>query len=159
VTPTRTLCCIRAAVGPEEAARIAARAAPGLRHARQLYYPYHWFLFRSVTRTLLGSSSTRLSCLVDARTGLFATSDPFEVVTCSAPEQDVLDCALAEPDAEAVARRQAPRVVRSRRRSLVGERVELCERGLVHRPFWVVSTERAGLLVDGVTGALLPLSS
>jgi hypothetical protein len=161
VTPTRTLACIRGELGREEAASIARRAWPEVARSRlrRLYYPYHWFLFRSVARSFLGAGSTRISCLVDARNGLFATSDPFEVVSCSVEEKDVLDCALAESDAEALARQKAPRVVRPRRRSLSAARLELCEHRLVHRPLWVVTTERAGLLVDGVTGALLPLSS
>lgn len=155
-----TLSCIRARIGSDDALEIAGRAAPGPSPCtlRQLYYPYYWFLFRSVSETILGKSSTRLACLVDGRTGLFATCDPLDVVTRSVPGKDVLDCALTEPEADSLARRCAPRVVRARRRSLVAERLSLVEQSLVHRPLWVVTAERTCLLVDGVTGGLLPLA-
>jgi hypothetical protein len=160
VSSVASLACIPPAVDADGALSIATETGAGPARAtpRQLHYPYYWFAFRSTVRTLLGESSTRLRCLVDGRNGHLATSDSFEPVTRAVPDKDVLDCILEEPEAERAARRFAPGAFRARRRSFVEARIELVDGGLVYKPFWIVKVEEGGLLVDGVTGALLPLS-
>jgi hypothetical protein len=160
VTSKRTLCCIRGPIGERDATRIARPAAgwSSPLTARRLHYPYYWFTFRSTASTILGPSRMRVACLVDGRTGLFATSDPFDIVTRSVPREDVLDHALGEAEADAVARRGVPHAIQARRRSLVAEHRELLDCRLVYKPFWVVTGETARVLVDGVTGAVFPLA-
>jgi len=158
VTPSRTLPCIAAAVDRAVLSRIAARVAPPHRPpaTRELLYPYYRYVFRSTTTTLLGRRAIHISCLVDARTGAPATSDPFDVTPCTVSATDVLEPVLSEPEARDVARRLAGHAARARRRVLVADELELLEQGLVHKPFVVVTGGRAPLLVDGVTGATCP---
>ncbi len=144
-------------VDAAEAGKISAAASKGLAGgtARPLFYPYHWFSFRETTETPFGASSIRISCLVDGRTGLGATSDPFDVELRRVAVRDVLSCTIEEADALEQAKRFVRHAPKARRRAFVGARRELVESGLVYKPFWVVSTgsERAPLsvVVDGVT--------
>jgi hypothetical protein len=145
-------------VNAAEAGKISAAASEGLSKgiARPLFYPYYWFSFRETTQTILGASSIRISCLVDGRTGVGATSDPFDVELRRVAARDVLSSAIKEPDALKQASRLVRHAPKARRRALVGARRELVERCLVYKPFWVVSTgpERAlSVVVDAVTGA------
>jgi hypothetical protein len=159
VTPTGALSCMRASIDEAGAIEIAGRAgtSPPPRAGRRLHYPYYRFLFRSTASTLLGESTSHVCCLVDARTGLAATSDPFDTVTLHPPGEDVLGPTLGEAEANALARRFVRHVIHARRRSLATPRIEPLDRGLVYKPFWVVAGGTASLLVDGVTGATLPL--
>lgn len=149
---------IRGEVDAAEAARLSIGSRPGIERgvARPLFYPYYWFLFRETIDTFFGASSVRVSCLVDGRTGLGATSDPFDVELRRAAAGDVLACAIKEEQALEYGRRLMFHAPRARRRALVTARRELLERCLVYKPFWVVSSGREEApwsVVDGVTGA------
>lgn len=159
MTPTGALSCMRASIDEAGALEIARRTgtSPSPPAGRRLHYPYYRFLFRSTASTLLGESTSRVCCLVDGRTGLAATSDPFETVTLSPPSEDVLGPAVGEAEAEGLARRLARHVIHARKRSLATPRIELLDRGLVYKPFWVVAGGTASVLVDAVTGAAFPL--
>ncbi len=127
------------------------------RAGRKIYYPYFWFYLRYATRTLLGQSSVRLSCLVDTRTGLTSTADPFELERVDAKAGAVMEPRLAEDEALRIAYRYAASMVRNRRKALVVPEVTVLERCLVYKPFWIVDgTKRCKssfrVLVDGVTG-------
>jgi hypothetical protein len=161
MTSQATLCCIRGAIEESDATRIARQvtgwSAPPT--PRRLHYPYYWFLFRSTASTMLGRSTSRVSCLVDGRTGLFATTDPFDTVMCPVPRDDVLDHVLGEAEAAVVAKRSLPHAILARRRSLVADSTQLLDRRLVYKPFWLQTAENASVLVDGATGAVFPLGS
>lgn len=149
---------IRGEVDASEAARLSIDSGSGTERgvARPLFYPYYWFLFRETVETFFGSSSIRISCLVDGRTGLGATSDPFDVELRRVGGGDVLACAIEEGEALEVGRRLVRLAPRARRRALVIARRELLDRCLVYKPYWVVSSRREEApwsLVDGVTGA------
>lgn len=154
---------IRTAIGREEASAILESAAPvSAGVERRLFYPFHWFLLRCSTRTLLGRSAVRVSCLVDGRTGLCATTDPFELVELRISGNDVLDTKLPELDGRRVAERYVAYIVRGRRKALVRPELELLDGALVYKPFWVVCCTEGGatpfhVLVDGVTGRFHPL--
>jgi hypothetical protein len=151
---------IRGCVDASEAAGISIASSAGIEAPppRPIFYPYYWFLFRETVETLLGASSIRISCLVDGRTGLSATSDPFEIELRRVGGGDVLDYSVPEDDALERARRfvrHSPRA--ARRRALASSRREEVDRSLVYKPFWVVRSgadaPASSLLVDGVTGA------
>ena len=123
----------------------------------KIYYPYFWFHLRYATRTLLGYGSVRLSCLVDTRTGCASTTDPFELERVDANAATVMEPRLAEDDALRSAHRYGAYVMRHRRKALVAPEVTMLERGLVHKPFWVVDGSKPRqstfrVLVDGLTG-------
>ena len=69
------------------------------RARRRLYYPYFWFQLRYTVRTLLETSSVRMSCLVDTRTGLASTADPFELERVDGDAGEVMEPRLAEDEA------------------------------------------------------------
>ncbi len=127
------------------------------RARRKIYYPYFWFHLRYATRTLLGTSSVRLSCLVDTRTGLTSTADPFELERVDANAGAVMEPRLAEDEALRIAHRYGAYVVQNQRKALIVPEVTVLERCLVYKPFWIVDgTQRCQssfrVLVDGVTG-------
>ena len=127
------------------------------RAQRKIYYPYFWFHLRYATRTLLGKSSVRLSCLVDTRTGLTSTADPFELERVDANVGAVMEPRLAEDEALRIAHRYGAYVVRNQRKALIVPEVTVLERCLVYKPFWIVDGARRcqssfRVFVDGVTG-------
>ena len=85
-----------------------------VRTRSKIYYPYFWFHLRYATRTLLGRTSVRLSCLVDTRTGVTSTVDPFELECVEANAGAVMEPRLAEADALRLAHRCSAYAVRNR---------------------------------------------
>lgn len=157
---------IRGGRGPEFAEAVLARAASEWtpRAERRLYYPYYWYLFRYHVRTFLGTSAMPVSCLVDARTGLGATSEPFTRERLDVRDDDVLPPRLGEVEARRIAERYCGYVVGRRRKALVATEVEVIKHAVVHKPFWVVTCARERetafqMLVDGITGGFHPLAS
>ena len=127
------------------------------RARRKIYYPYFWFHLRYATRTLLGKSCVRLSCLVDTRTGLPSTTDSFELEGVDATAGAVMEPRLAADEALRIAHRYGTYALRNRRKALVVPEVTVLERCLVHKPFWIVDGTKPRrssfrVLVDGVTG-------
>jgi hypothetical protein len=142
-----------------EAEAVAGRAL-GTQQAtleRELFYPYYWFLMRASWTTLFGPRGGRLCCLVDARTRVVSTSDPFETETAAAPAASVLGSTLEEEDAERLARRAARRTLGRIQRALAPPAFELLDHALLHKRFWVAREGGRRLLVDGVTGRVHPL--
>ncbi len=126
---------------------------------RKVYYPYFWLHLRYATRTLLGTSGVRLSCLVDTWTGLPSTVDPFDLERVEANPEAVMEPRLTQDEALRIAHRYAAYVVQSRRKALVVPEVTVLERHLIHKPFWIVGGTKPHqssfrVLVDGVTGGL-----
>jgi hypothetical protein len=146
-----------------------AEASPGWRVETEceIYYPYHWVLLRYVASTLFGRSASPVWCVVDARTGLAATTDPFELAFME--RNDLGAAKIADPrvdaaDAIAIARRYAAYVMRQRRKALVVPRVDVVERAVVYKPMSTVRLSRAGepsfrVLVDRMSGGFHVLSS
>lgn len=160
------IAAIRARLCGEEAEQIVSSAAPGwtARFERKLYYPYYWFHFRHSARTLLGTSAVRVSCLVDARTRVGATTDAFDREYVHTDASATVDATLDEREALRIAERYTAYVIRNQRKALVVPRIEVLEQEAVHKPFWIVGCRRDGelrfrVLVDGVTGSFQALSS
>jgi len=127
------------------------------RVAAKRYYPYHRVLIRYSARTLLGESALKISCIVDARTGVASTVDPFEIEEVEVAEDEVIIGVIGEAEARQITERYVAYVVRNRRKALVVPKTEVLEHGVVHRPFWIVrcedgSTAPFRVLVDGITG-------
>ena len=148
------------------AERVVQSSSPGwtARAERRLYYPYFWFHFRYTARTFLGRSGLRASCLVDARTRLGATTDAFELQTVEPDARDIVAAGIDETEARRIAERYTSYVMRRRRRALIAPEVEVLDRALVHKPFWVVRCTRDDAsafrgLVDGLTGRFHVLPS
>ena len=141
----RSVSSVRGAIGRDEIERLSPRARAEIR----VYYPYHWFVSRAPGR--------RVHFLVDARTGLVATADPFHTETREVAAEDVLDAAVGEDEARQRVRRHA---ARTQYRAGNGG---LFDNGLVHKPFWILSLssppgKRLRMLVDGITGRVHPLA-
>lgn len=151
-------------IGRADVERLLRPAAPdaNVRVDRRLYYPYYWVQIRYAATTLFGRSALRVSCFIDARRGVGATTDSFELERVDADARDVLTLRIDEADARGAAERYAGYVVRNRRRALIAPSVDVVSCRIVHKPFWVVTCSppvplRA--LVDGITGGIHPLSA
>lgn len=131
---------------------------------RRIYYPYDWFLFRCRTRTWLGATAMHLSCLVDCRTRVSATTDPFEMQRLHADDALVMERRIDPGTSLSLARRYAAYTLRQKHKALVLPRIEVAERRPIYKPFWVVDCRmsdgmRHELLVDGLTGEYCGLSA
>lgn len=154
---------IRTAVGHAEAVDILKSASPiSAEVERRLFYPFRFVSLRCSTRTLLGESAMRVACLVDARTRLCATADPFELEELAASHDEILEATLDELDSRRIAERYVAYVVRRRRKALANPKLEVLESVLVYKPFWIVGCSEGNsrqfrVLVDGVTGGFHPI--
>lgn len=143
----------------ENVVRTAVRDA-SVTAERKLFYPYYAVELRYAAPTLFGRSTFRIACLVDARAGLGATTDPFELETLEPSPRDIVAPCVDEPEAEHIAKRYTGYVLRNRRRALVAPTVDVVACALVYKPFWIVTHEASGpVLVDGLTGGFYPLSA
>ncbi len=155
------LLAIRGDFTAEACEAVVRMASPSSspRARRRLFYPYFWFHLRFEVGTLLGKSVLRVECLVDARTQVSSTSDPFELDPVEADEAEVVAPRLEVAEALRLAERYASYVVKSRRKALVTPKREVLDQRLVYKPFWIVDCAEAyTLLVDGVTGGFHPLN-
>ena len=150
---------IHGAVQPEDAGtRIAEACGPfRIQYCRQIYYPYDWYVFRYRAKTWLGATSTLVSCLVDARTGVCATADPFSLEHRTAGDAWMLDRQEDRDSTRELARRYADHAVRRINKALVLPAVDILESRAVYKPFWVAdcildSAATQTVLIDGVTG-------
>lgn len=154
---------IRTAVGRTEATDILKLASPiSAEVERRLFYPFRFVSLRCSTRSLLGESAMRVACLVDARTRLCATVDPFELEELAASHDDILEATLDELDGRRIAERYVAYVLRRRHKALASAKLEVLETALVYKPFWIVGcseedSRRFRVLVDGVTGGFHPI--
>ena len=108
---------------------------------------------------MLGKSALRVECLVDARSQVSSTSDPFELESVAADEADVVAPRVELAEALGLAERYASYVTKNRRKALVTPKMEVLAQRLVYKTFWIVDCAEAyTLLVDGVTGGFHPLN-
>lgn len=132
MTESRRLVCIAGGLAVSE---VESRIGNG-RIESLLYYPYYSFLARVRTRPL--------TYLLDGRTGRLSTADPFAVEWVEAPERDVLGVSLDEGRASTLARRYvAGRLVAAK--------------GLVHKTFWILSSDSGRFLLDAQSAGIHPL--
>ena len=162
----RTVSRIRGGIRQEQAESLIASASAGwtARAQARLFYPYFWFLFRCSTRTVFGESGLKVSCLIDARTEVGATTDAFEFESVDVPAHEVIESRLDEVEADRLAKRYVAYVVRSKRKALVAPRLEVLEHELVYKPFWIVNCSNGSdpefrMMVDGITGGVHVLST
>ena len=142
----------------ESVIRTASRASSPLAR-RRLFYPYFWLQLRYKVGTWLGKSALRVECLVDARTQVSSTSDPFELEPVEADEAEVVAPRVDVAEALRLAERYASYVVKNRRKALVTPKMEVLDQRLVYKTFWIVDCAEAyTLLVDGVTSGFHPLN-
>ncbi len=146
-------------LGKEGVERLVRSTAPErtVRAERVLYYPYFWLQLRFAAHTVLGRSAVRLSCFVDSRTRVGATTDPFELERIDPDERDIITPRVDESEAHRIAERYTVYVIRNRRRAFVAPTLEVLSCQMVHKPFWIVTCSRAQqpslrVLVDGITG-------
>lgn len=155
----RTVTAIRGSAGPDDWRQASACTprSPAMIGHRRLYYPYDWILFRCRTNTWFGATGMALSCLVDCRTRVAATADPFTTEPAAANDALVMDRRISRDTSLRLARNYAAYTVRQKHKALVLPQIEVVERRSVHKPFWVVEYQshkgdRQELLVDGLTG-------
>jgi hypothetical protein len=125
----------------------------------KLHYPYHWFLLRYSAKTMFGESALTVSCLIDGRTSVGATTDPFKVEQLIVAEDEIVDPRVDATEACRLAVRYTSYVVRNKRKALVTPRVDILDRAVVHKPFWIVRCTNGAkpdfrVMVDGITGGL-----
>jgi hypothetical protein len=156
----RSLARIRGGIGREQAESRIASLSRGWtpRAEANVFYPYFWFLFRVSTRTLFGESGLKVSCLIDARTQVGATTDALDLERVGVPAEDVIEPRLHEAEANRFAQRYVAYVVRNKRKALVAPKFEILEHSLVFKPFWIVKCTNGSkpafrVMVDGITGA------
>ena len=150
---------IRGGIRPEQPGTRAASAGfpfP-MQGCRRIYYPYDWYVFSYRARTWLGATTTVLSCLVDARTRVCATADPFCLDDRTTGDAWMLDRREDRDATLALARRYADHAVRQKHKALVLPRVDIVERRPVYNPFSVAKCDPGSgaaqtMLIDGVTG-------
>lgn len=161
------IAAIASDLGKEGVERLVRSTAPEqtVRAERKLYYPYFWLQLRYAAHTFLGKSAVRLSCFVDSRTRIGATTDPFELERLDPNERDVITPLVDECEAHRIAERYAGYVLRNRRRAFVAPTIEVLSCEMIHKPFWIVTSRSRAqqsslrVLVDGITGGFHPLSS
>ncbi len=152
-----------------EVERRIAGASPGwkVEIEREIYYPYHWVLLRYAASTLLGKSAVPIWVVVDARTRIAATTDPFELAPVEREQlktTTIVDPQVPATDAVGIAQRYAAYVMRNRHKALVVPQVDLLEQDLVYKPMSTVRLSREGeqsfrVLVDAMSGAFHALST
>ena len=164
---SRLIRAIRGSVSVEEARVISSRlrrVVPSDSRRlieRKLYYPYFWFLLRYSTKAILGTPSLRVSCLIDSRTRLGATTDPFELDSLLVADEDVMPGLLLEGEAFRLAKRYAGHVVKSKRKALLAENCDVLLRLPVYKPFWVIEASEENSvpgIVDATNGGFHPLN-
>ena len=150
---------IQGEVKPEDLyAQAAGAGIPfSTQGCQRIYYPYDWYVFRYRARTWLGATTTLISCLVDARTRVCATADPFRLENRTPGDDWILDRREDRNTTLALARRYAGHAVRQKHKALVLPRVDVVESRPVYKPFWVTDCNlKSGatqtMLIDGVTG-------
>jgi hypothetical protein len=163
---SRSISCINGGISQEGAERLVAAGSEDWtpRVQTKLHYPYHWFLMRYSAKTIFGESALRVSCLIDGRTRIGATTDAFEVEHATVHDDEVIEPRVGEAEACRLAERYTSYVVRNKRKALVTPRVEILDRAVVHKPFWVVrcangSKPEFRVMVDGATGGMCVLGS
>ena len=143
---------------------IQAAVPFSMQSCQRIYYPYDWYLFRYRASTWLGATTSLISCLVDARTGVCATADPFCLEDRTAGDAWMLDRREDRDATLALARRYADHVVRQKHKALVLPRVDIVESRPVYKPFWVADCDPGSgaaqtMLIDGVTGDYCALAA
>lgn len=139
-------------------ARIGRAGTPcRIRDCRRIYYPYDWYLIRYRAGTWLGTTTTLISCLVDARTRVCATADPFRLESRTAGDAWLLERFESRDATRELARRYGDHAVRQKHKALLLPRVDILESRPIHKPFWVADCDLGSaatqtLLIDGVTG-------
>jgi hypothetical protein len=158
--------CLPATVDRREAEAIVAGSSGefSARVERRVFFPYHRLHFRCSARTLFGESAVKVLCLVDARTGVASTIDPFEMTEIDAPADELIDDRIDETDAREIAERYVGYVMRTKRKALIAPKTEVVEVGVIHKPFWIVRCTNGSkpsfrVLVDGVTGGFFVLGN
>lgn len=149
------LCVIREQLSAGEAVAMLAALveSPVSPDARRVYYPYHFFRATGSTPGLFGRRRLSLDCLVDGRSGVASTSDPFDIVRRPGGEADVLPTAVTLPLSEREARRCLTHGLGRRLRTIADFRLVLDYRGVVYKPYWLVDCGDDTVLVDSASGA------
>ena len=152
-------------VTPEEVEQILSPMASGWtpRVEEKIYYPYFWYHLQCRVSTPLGKSLLPISCLIDSRTKIAATTDPFVVRKVKVTTSARLRSQLSEPEAYCIAKKYAAYWMRRFQKAWFTPNMEVLEQEVVYKPFWIVKCDSGKeklnfrVLVDGVTGAVLPM--
>ncbi len=131
---------------------------------RRVYYPYDWYLLRAQANTWFGTTSMDLSCLVDCRTRVAATTDRFQTETLTTADALVLDRRVQRDDTLPIARRYAAHAIRHKHKALVPPQIEVLRQQSVYKPFWVIDCRLENkrghrMLIDAVTGEYCVLAT
>lgn len=137
----------------------AAGDMAAVRDASCIHYPYYWYRAHGSAPGLFGRRSLALDCLVDARSGIASTADPFAIERRRPVDAVQLAPRHSADDAICTARRCLAHSLGRRLRTIADFQLNLDVRGLVYKTYWVVDCAGEDLLVDSGTGAFHPLQA
>lgn len=158
---TNRVSVIREQVSAAEAIEIAAAAGDmsGVRDATCIHYPYYWYQAHGSAPGLFGRRSLALDCLVDARSGIASTTDRFTTEQRRLADSVQMACRHSADDARDAAQRCLAYSLGRRLRTIADFQLNLDDRGLVYKTYWVVDCAGEDLLVDSGNGAFHPLQA
>lgn len=161
MTTQGRIAVIRGAIdGKAAARRVAALTASGAASIeRRVHYPYFWYRASCAPRTLPGRRRFSPDCLVDAVGGRPTTADRFEVEHIADRDVTRLDARLDAAAAARVAAGFLRHRLARRLRTISDFGLELSDRGLVFKAYWVVRSGVVRVVVDSVTGGVYPLGA
>ena len=123
----------------------------------EILYPYHCFDADCSIPTLAGRRSLTIICLVDAVNGLGATADNFVLKNESVSATSLIGSEVDSTAAGDIAHRTVTHRLGRKLRTISTFDVALTPRGIVHKRFWIVTTNNARVMVDSTSGGLHPL--
>lgn len=125
---------------------------------RPIYYPYYYFAASCRVKSLFVNREIPANCLVDGSRGIAATADGFEPSKESVSAEAMLETLVSPDDAKRQARRYLGHALGKKTRSIANFEIDLENRGVVYKKFWLAECGDHAFIVDSVTGHLHALS-
>jgi hypothetical protein len=121
---------------------------------RLLYYPYFYFAASCSVKSVFVRRQIPAKCLVDGSRGIAATADGFEASKQTVPTEAILGTLVSPGEATRQARRYLGHSLGKKTRSIANFEVDLENRGIVYKGFWLVECGSHAFIVDSITGHL-----
>ncbi len=126
---------------------------------RKMYYPYYRFTANCAVPTLFGRKMMTVNCLVDAVSGLGATSGAYSIETATVPADALLQLAVSAEEAERAAHRTISHQLSRKLRMIASFRADIKPQSIVYKGFWIIRSQDTLVMVDSSSGCIHPLSS
>lgn len=122
-------------------------------------YPYVRFEARCFVPTISGKRAIALNCLVDAINNHGATADDFSTDEADVSRETVLKQTIAATDARRTAQRMVSARLGRKTRMIASFDVQLEERDMVYKRFWIMRAGNDRIMTDSVTGSMHTLQA